>query len=199
NYEETYAPDPCGEELSSNARVWCVYNDEAQMADRELVKSLNGTIDTLFLFAGLFSAVVTTFVAQSSLKLEPDYAKITSSLVYEQVLRQRAAAAGATVGNVPQSQLSFTSETYETSDLWVNGLWLTSLTLSLSTALVSVLAKQWIQYFNSTSGNTAQERAYIRQYRLEGFKQWRVPFIIDILPILLSVALLLFLAGLAVY
>ena len=94
--------------------------------------------------AGLFSAVVTTFVAQSSQKLDPDYAKIAASLLNELVLLQRATRAGVT-SEIPISQLSFDSETYRSTDLWVNGLWLTSLTLSLLTALLSVLAKQWIE------------------------------------------------------
>lgn len=87
---------------------------------------------------------MTTFVAQSSQALNPDYTQITASLVYELVRMQRAAAVGSN-NPVPLSQLSFGSKTSETNDLWVNGLWLVSLTLSLLTALFSVLAKQWIQ------------------------------------------------------
>ena len=94
--------------------------------------------------AGLFSAVVTTFVAQSSQALNPDYAQITASLVYELVLMQRADRAG-TSGEVPASSLNLASHTSQTTDLWVNGLWLVSLMTALLTALVSVLAKQWIQ------------------------------------------------------
>ena len=95
--------------------------------------------------AGLFSAVVTTFVSQSSQKLDSDYAQITASLVYELVLLQRAVATGASAGDIPEARLVPDSKTYHVADLWVNGLWLTSLTLALLTALISVLAKQWIQ------------------------------------------------------
>ena len=87
---------------------------------------------------------MTTFVAQSSQALNPDYAQITASLVYELVLMQRAAASG-NPGKFPQSSLSLDSRTHQTSDLWVNARWLISLMFSLLTALVSVLAKQWIQ------------------------------------------------------
>ncbi|KAL1731876.1 hypothetical protein EV714DRAFT_171163, partial [Schizophyllum commune] len=170
DYEKKYAPDAYD---SQNARVWSVYNDEAQIADGERVQTLNGTLDVLLVFAGLFSAVVTTFVAQSSQALNPDYAQITASLVYELVRLQRAAASGDT-GNVPTSLPSLEDRTYKTSDLWVNGLWLASLIFSLLTALIAVLAKQWIQ-------------------------RWRVPSIIGFLPALLTIALLLFFAGLAVY
>ncbi|KAL1698104.1 hypothetical protein EV121DRAFT_297558 [Schizophyllum commune] len=49
DYETKYAPDLYGEELSKNARVWSVYNDEAQMADKERVQKLNGTLDALII------------------------------------------------------------------------------------------------------------------------------------------------------
>ena len=50
DYEKKYAPDPYGEELGPKARIWNVYNDEAQMADAEMVQGLNGTIDVLLIF-----------------------------------------------------------------------------------------------------------------------------------------------------
>ncbi|KAI5892248.1 uncharacterized protein SCHCODRAFT_02625663 [Schizophyllum commune H4-8] len=199
DYEKKYAPDAHGEELSSNARIWSVYNDEAQIADTELVKGLNGTLDVLMVFAGLFSAVVTTFVAQSSQALNPDYAQMTTSLLYELTRVQRAMATGAPINDIPEFQGAFTSKTYAMTDVWVNGLWLVSLTLSLLTALISVLAKQWIHHFNSITGSTPRDRTYVRQYRLKSFGHWKVPEIIGFLPALLSTALLLFFAGLAVY
>ncbi|KAL1733782.1 hypothetical protein EV714DRAFT_203591, partial [Schizophyllum commune] len=197
DYEKKYAPDAYGKELSKNARVWSVYNDEAQIADEAMVKELNGTLDVLLVFAGLFSAVVTTFVAQSSQALNPDYAQITASLVYELVLMQRAARAGTS--GVPASSLNPASRTSQTTDLWVHGLWLVSLMTALLTALVSVLAKQWIQHYNSLSGGAPRDRAHLRQFRLQGFQRWRVQEIIGFLPVLLTVALLLFFAGLVVY
>ncbi|KAI4293568.1 hypothetical protein K525DRAFT_281857 [Schizophyllum commune Loenen D] len=199
-----YAPDPYGEELSKNARVWSVYNDEAEIADKERVQKLNGTLDALLVFltswisAGLFSAVVTTFVAQSSQALTPDYAQITASLMYKLVLLQRAAASGNT-GQVPESLLSLDSRTHQTSDIWVNKLWLISLMFSLLTALVSVLAKQWIQHFDSLAPGSPRGRALVRQYRFLGFERWKVLAIIGFLPVLLTIALFFFFAGLVVY
>ena len=55
DYEKKYAPDAYGEELSKDARVWSVYNDEAQIVDGEMVKGLNGTLDVLLVFVrGIF-------------------------------------------------------------------------------------------------------------------------------------------------
>ncbi|KAL1731874.1 hypothetical protein EV714DRAFT_167052, partial [Schizophyllum commune] len=177
DYETKYAPDPYGEELGKNARIWSVYSDETQIADKERVQKLNGTLDALLVFAGLFSAVVTTFVAQSSQSLTPDYAQITASLVYELVLMQRATASG-NPGQVPQSPFSLGSRTHQTSDIWVNKLWL---------------------HFDSLVSGGPRDRALVRLYRFLGFVRWRVPAIIGFLPVLLTIALFFFFAGLAVY
>ncbi|KAL1685512.1 hypothetical protein GGG16DRAFT_66160 [Schizophyllum commune] len=187
DYETKYAPDPYGEELSKNARVWSVYNDEAEIADKERLTS--------WISAGLFSAVVTTFVAQSSQALTPDYAQITASLVYKLVLLQRAAASGNT-GQVPESLLSLDSRTQQTSDIWVNKLWLISLMFSLLTALVSVLAKQWIQASCSLLSTAPRDRALVRNIAFWDSSAGRC---LRFLPVLLTIALFFFFAGLAVY
>ena len=132
--------------------------------DGEMVKELNGTTDVLLVFvcglrrcirdthelqAGLFSAVVTTFLSQSSRFLNTDYAQITANLIYELVRIQRAIATNSGLDGIPASRLAPDSVTHSRTDLWVNGLWLLSLTLSLLAALISVLAKQWIQVSTS--------------------------------------------------
>ncbi|KAL1698455.1 hypothetical protein EV121DRAFT_164677, partial [Schizophyllum commune] len=194
DYEHKYPPDAYGEELSATARVWSVYNDEAHSV-MLIVSQLANTMQ-----AGLFSAVVTTFVAQSSQALSPDYAQITASLVYELVLMQRAADSDSgEPRNVPMSPLSFNSETHQPTDIWVNALWLVSLTLSLLTALMAVLAKQWIQHYHSLPKGSPRDRAHLRHYRFRSLERWKVPAIVGLLPGLLTIALLLFLAGLVVY
>ena len=149
--------------------------------------------------AGLFSAVVTTFVAQSSQALQPNYAQITASLMTELVSMQRAFANGTPIASVKPSELSITSETTNTFDRWINWLWFTSLTLSLIVSLIAVLVKEWLQYYHSALSGTARERVLVRHFRFMGLDRWKVPAIIGILPVLLHVSLWMFLAGLVVY
>ncbi len=86
------------------------------------------------------------------------------------------------------------------SDIWVNGLWFTSLTLSLITALATVLVKQWLnQYISIISNSSPRERGRIRHYRFMGLEKWHVPLIIGLLPVLLHMSLGLFFAGLCIY
>jgi hypothetical protein len=41
------------EEMGENARVWRVYNDEADRTDMEMVDGWKGTLDTLLIFVSV--------------------------------------------------------------------------------------------------------------------------------------------------
>lgn len=132
--------------------------------------------------------------------MSPDYLEIISSIAYEILLVQRAIGNGSTVELDPIIQLpSATKYVPQHSIVWVNGLWYTSLSLSLITALVAVLTKQWLhQYMASTSG-TPRDRSFIRQFRYDGYVKWGVPVIIGLLPVLMHIALGIFFFGLTIY
>ncbi|KZV82238.1 hypothetical protein EXIGLDRAFT_729988, partial [Exidia glandulosa HHB12029] len=70
-FKRKYPPDPYGKEMDDNARVWRVYKDEAIAYDRSMLDGWNKTLDILLIFAGLFSAVVTSFVVESYQFLQP--------------------------------------------------------------------------------------------------------------------------------
>jgi hypothetical protein len=150
--------------------------------------------------AGLFSAVVTTFVAQTSQTLQADYPKISASLLTELVGLQRALIQGSSAESVSASELSFvTPFEAEKTDRWVNGLWFTSLSLSLSTALFSVLVKQWIQNYISALTGDVQGRVHTRQFRYNGLDQWHVRAIIGLLPLMMHMSLCIFFIGLVIF
>ncbi|KAL1733481.1 hypothetical protein EV714DRAFT_269790 [Schizophyllum commune] len=199
DYEQKYAEDEYGEELGSNARFWHVLLDEGRIYDAELVDGWRETLDVLLVFTGLFSAVVTAFVVQSSQALKPDYAQISVSLLAEMMALQRAWASGSSIDDVPRSSFALDAVTASALDYWCNGLWYTSLALSMSAALMAVLIKQWLLAYRSNVSGTPKHQALARQFRLIGVERWNVPLIVGLLPMLLHIALLLFFVGLALY
>ncbi|KAF5353782.1 hypothetical protein D9758_010620 [Tetrapyrgos nigripes] len=200
DYTRKYPKDELGKEASENARVWKVYLDEAETFDDEMLKGFRDTLDALLVFAALFSAVVTSFVISTVVNLQPDYTKITASLMREQNLLLRAAGDTTALNAVPKTSVDLDNTDVSTKDLWINGLFFASLSLSLATALLSVLVKQWLQaYTLSLPTGNAQECAKIRQFRYLGFEMWKVPEIIGLLPIILHASLGLFMVGLSVY
>ena len=78
----------------------------------------------------------------------------------------------------------------------VNTYWFSSLVISLAAALITILAKQWVNYLFAGISPVLPAGARLRQYRIDGMHQWKLPSIISILPIFLHVSLLLFFVGL---
>lgn len=172
DYEKTYPEDPIFEEMAPSARIWQAYLDECQTYDAEMVEVWRDTIDVLLVFAGLFSAVVTTFVVQTLQSLQLDFNQVSASLLFELVSVQRALANGTSVDDVPSSQLTPTSSFSPSSLIvWTNGLWFVSLSLSLTIALVAVLTKQWIHHYISVPSGTPRYRSRIRHFRYMGLEK----------------------------
>ncbi|SJL16695.1 uncharacterized protein ARMOST_20224 [Armillaria ostoyae] len=200
DYEQRFPEDKQYEELSPLARVWRTYLEECSTFDIEMLEGWRDGLDVLLVFAGLFSAVVTTFVVQTSQSLQVDYGQVTATLLFELIDVQRAAANGSLVNDVPHSDLTPFSDFCPTIfDSLINGLWFTSLSFSLATALFAVLTKQWIHQYIAMPSGTPQDRCRVRQFRYMGLEQWGVGFIIGLLPLLLSVSLGIFLVGLVLF
>ncbi|SJL16716.1 uncharacterized protein ARMOST_20245 [Armillaria ostoyae] len=200
DYEQRFPEDKRYEELGPLARVWRTYLEECGAFDIEMLEGWRDGLDVLLVFAGLFSAVVTTFVVQTSQNLQVNYGQVTATLLFELIDVQRAAANGSLVNNVPRSSLTPFSDFRPTlSDSLVNGLWFTSLSFSLATALFAVLTKQWIHQYIAMPSGTPRDRCRVRQFRFMGLEQWGVGFIIGLLPLLLSMSLGIFLVGLVLF
>ncbi|EJD46923.1 hypothetical protein AURDEDRAFT_23666, partial [Auricularia subglabra TFB-10046 SS5] len=118
---------------------WQVYCDEASEYDKSLLDGWNKTLDILLIFAGLFSAVSTTFIIESYKMLQPDYTAYTARALFV-ALSTRNGTTSSTLGDPDEFTITNPSR-------WINGLWFTSLVLSLAVALLSILAKQWLDEY----------------------------------------------------
>jgi Family of unknown function (DUF6535) len=84
--------------------------------------------------------------------------------------------------------------------IWVNALWLISLVLSLTCALIATLLQQWARRYVETPkySNVLRHRARVRSLLLVGTKSYKIPLIVQMLPTLLHLSVYLFLAGLVI-
>ncbi|KAH8822156.1 hypothetical protein DL96DRAFT_1447025, partial [Flagelloscypha sp. PMI_526] len=188
-----------GQEASDDARVWKVYLDEAEVYDDDMVRGFRDTIDSLLVFAALFSAVITTLAVESSSVLLPDHMEIATHLLAEQVSLLRANGNASAISAIPSSNYAPSAATHATVDVWINALFFTSLSLAISVALVSVLAKQWLQAYTSLTLGTAKERALVRHFRFAGLEKWKLGDIVAALPLLLHLSLAIFAVGLILF
>jgi uncharacterized protein DUF6535 len=86
--------------------------------------------------------------------------------------------------------------------IWVNSLWILSLAVSLTCALLATLLQQWARrYLKITQPPphySPHKRARIRAFFSDGVHKLRLPAVAEALPTLLHLALFLFFAGLLV-
>ncbi|KAF8595971.1 hypothetical protein BDV93DRAFT_395616, partial [Ceratobasidium sp. AG-I] len=139
--------DKISEELRPSAAVWRMYREEAMEHDEELVNGQNQNLDMMLLFAALFSAVLSAFLIESKKLLEQDPADASLKLLLLIAQSQQRIEQGAPRAISPPIELPNFSVSQ--SARWINGLWFISLGLSLSAALVALLAKEWLAAFTA--------------------------------------------------
>ncbi|KAH9930646.1 uncharacterized protein B0H18DRAFT_992767, partial [Fomitopsis serialis] len=163
-------PDPGVEPASSglSKEVWRLYVDQASQADDHFFKAWNLQMDNLILFAALFSAVLAAFVVESyqNLQADPNAASVD--------LLQRILA------------------TLHHSDVCINALWFASLVISISTAFLAILAKQWLFNLSEDWEPTLEMKGRQRHFRREIRQRWKLSSVLSWLPALLHVSLLCF-------
>ncbi|KAG7086971.1 hypothetical protein E1B28_002887 [Marasmius oreades] len=174
---------------------WEAAMKKVDIIDGDLVQGYKEDIDTLLVFAGLFSAVVTAFTVESYQWLQDDPAEITSMLLNSTVvlLTQIAQQNGSNQSPLPSSPPAFAPTP---SAIRINTFWFLSLTLALVDALFGLLCKQWLrEHQRQTNTHTPDQALALRWLRHQSFEKWHVSKILVSLPILLEIALFLFFAG----
>lgn len=81
----------------------------------------------------------------------------------------------------------------------VNVLWFASLTLSLVSASLAILVKQWLREYLSGDHTSPQVLLRVRHFRIPGFRAWGVFEIAAVVPLLQQICLALFLIGLCFF
>ncbi|KAL0065154.1 hypothetical protein AAF712_007824 [Marasmius tenuissimus] len=179
----TEAPVPSKPTLEKS---WEVIMKEVTALDEGLVGGWKEDIDTLLVFAGLFSAVVTAFTIESYQWLQ-EAPEDTTVVLLKQISQQLN---GSSVPDPDEFTVS-------SSVVAINVLWFLSLILALVDALFALLCKQWLrEHRRHTHTRTPSEALALRWLRHQSLEKWYVPTILASLPMLLEIALFLFLAGL---
>src|SRR6266849_6279375 len=143
---------------------------------------------------GLFSAIVGAFIIEFYKKLSSDSGDQTVALL-QQISRQLPNSSNSTVFSTAHQPLS-----PGTAMIWVNTLWLISLVLSLTCALIATLLQQWARRYTETPKytNMLRHRARVRSLLFGGARLYKIPLIVEILPTLLHLSVFLFFGGLVI-
>ncbi|KAL5638071.1 hypothetical protein ACGC1H_002357 [Rhizoctonia solani] len=147
--------------------------------------------------AALFSAILTAFLIESTNMLRKDPVDESASLLLFIAQSQRRIELGIPAEVLNPIESGKFSPTLIAR--FINGLWFTALALSLSAALIAMLAKEWLASYLATSIRPAYERSLARQAQFDGLVAWHTLPIISFLPTFLHLSLLLFSLGLVAY
>jgi hypothetical protein len=200
------------EDSDDDSEMWNVFLDEVKEEDSRIIDAWKEDANSIVTFVslnllvvpvfvpvtrsktGLFSAIVGAFIIEFYKKLSPDSGDQTVALL-QQISHQLPNSPNSTNSNTTNQPSS-----PGTAMVWVNTLWLISLVLSLTCALIATLLQQWARRYIETpkSSNVLRHRARIRSLLLAGTKLYKIPFIVEMLPTLLHLSVYLFLAGLVI-
>ncbi|KAF8687615.1 hypothetical protein RHS03_09916, partial [Rhizoctonia solani] len=165
-------------DIRPNAEVWKKYVIETDRADKELVEEWN------------------KFILESTKDLKPDYAEVSAHTLAA-VLAALSPTTSDNSSDVPTMDQSNFAPTAVA--IQVNILWFTSLSLSVAVALIAIVAKDWCYQFMATRTGPMLIQGRRRQLRWQGIEQWKMQEILNVLPLMMHAALLLFAVGLSLY
>ncbi|KAF8800057.1 hypothetical protein BYT27DRAFT_7342631 [Phlegmacium glaucopus] len=159
--------------------------------DNEMCAAWKEEVDKLLIFAGLFSATITSFTIESYKWLSEGPEDVSARL-----LATIATQLSNSSSNPLQPNLILPPFSVSSTDVRINAVWFLSLTLGLTTVLIGILCLQWLREFQRDAALPHKESVALRQMRYEGLMEWYVPEILSALPLLLQLALILFFVGL---
>ncbi|KAJ6553185.1 hypothetical protein B0H19DRAFT_1155869 [Mycena capillaripes] len=175
---------------------WTAYKTLADEFDKEFQEKYGADLDTSLIFAGLFSAVSSAFIIQIQPELQPDPNATTQALLV--LLIQNLTDLPAAI--LPPGAAMPPSTTPPTMVVIAQTILYFSLFATLGAALLAVLAKQWLLHYNSAGERgTIEERGLERQRKVDGMRSWGFELVMQVFPLLLQFALLLFATALSIY
>ncbi|KAL4245702.1 hypothetical protein ABKN59_009713 [Abortiporus biennis] len=167
--------------------------------DENKVQDCKEDMDTLLVFAGLFSAVMTAFNIEYYKVLQQDPVETTQAIllqISQQLSNSNQSTSSSFTGSLG---MSTSSNSRPPSAVQINALWFLSLVASLITASLGILVKQWLREYVVHENLSPRAHIRIRHFRSEGLLRFQVFEIAALLPLLLQLALLLFFLGLAFF
>ncbi|KAJ6486217.1 hypothetical protein C8R47DRAFT_1129529 [Mycena vitilis] len=177
--------------------MWSVYMNQVEKHNRILVECWKADMNSILIFAGLFSASVTTFIIESYRTLSPATPPDPNVALVLQFILSQSGSSNTTLPS-PLSLSSPAPFVPPTSALICNTLWFLSLGFSLSCAVSATLVDQWARnYILATESRPSlHKRARISAYLHRGIRRFRMNTVVELIPTLLHISLLLFFAGL---
>jgi len=131
--------------------LWSLHEREARSHDEARIQSLKDDMDGVLIFAGLFSASLTSFAIDKIRALQVDPAQQTVYYLQQNVallsqISQQLSSIAPQVSIPSTPPPPYPTFIPSSSDIKVNVYWFMSIIFSLSAALLATLVQQWVLY-----------------------------------------------------
>jgi hypothetical protein len=113
----------CNDSADSGKEIWDMYLDEVKEDDKRMAEAWKVDSNGIITFTALFSATVGAFIIEFYKQLSPNTGNLAITLL----------------ANGTYSITANTPSPPSASIIWVNAMWLISLVLSLTSALIATL------------------------------------------------------------
>ncbi|PVF93535.1 hypothetical protein CPB86DRAFT_715176, partial [Serendipita vermifera] len=179
-------------ERKRNDGIWYIYNKQAKPRDRDLIEDWTSSINTLLIFAGILSAVLTALCVESQKLLQEDPLDSINTLMKYSVVRQLNSS-------VPPPSF----EPFRPL-IWVkymNALFFSSLTCSMIASMGAVTCLQWVKEYDAGVHDAMEpeDRALRNHYRYRATDKWGMGTMIACLPVVIYISVALFFGGLVTW
>ncbi|KAI9462055.1 hypothetical protein F5148DRAFT_1315753, partial [Russula earlei] len=201
SHEQSNDPLELPKPVDKSEGLFSMYLERSDEDDRRITEKWRGETDAILLFTGLFSAALAALISVSIQDLRPssqDTSAFYLANIYHLLANTTGASSQSAVISLPADPPQFSPPTYA---ILVNSLWILSLVMSLTGALLAVFIQQWAQsYLQATQmRHSPRDRARVRAFHFEGIDKWHLHWLTQTVPTLIHVSLFLFFAGLPVF
>ncbi|KAH9989274.1 hypothetical protein BJV77DRAFT_1172564, partial [Russula vinacea] len=161
-----------------------MYLDEVKKDDKQIADTWKEGSSGILVFSGLFSAIVAAFIIEFYKQLSPNSGN--------QIVIPLANGTYSIIANPPSPPTA--------SMVWVNAMWLISLVLSLTSALIATLLQEWARRYVDTARLPSEPNHHVRVrwFLFLGTKTYKMRLIVQMGFVLLHLSVYLFFAGLVV-
>jgi hypothetical protein len=195
----------------SENEMWNICLGEVEAEDQRITNGWDKDANGLLTFVSL-NLLAFLFISMTSLKTGLLSGTVGAFIIefYKTLSPDPGSQTVALLGQISQQIASFPSGNYSTpaiqpsppsaSMVWVIAMWMISLVLSLTSALIATLLQQWARRYVETPNVPPKpnHRARVRWFLFLGMDVYKMHILVELAPTLIHLSVYLFFAGLVI-
>ena len=192
---------PTAAQQDSENEMWNMYMNEVKKDDKRMADAWKENSNGILVFVSL-NLLVPLLVSMTRFKTGLFSATVGAFIIefYKQLSPSSGIQTVIPLANGSYTIIASQPPPPKASIIWVNAMWLISLVLSLTSALIATLLQQWARRYVEMPNDTSEpnERARVRWCLFLGAKTYKMRVAVQIAPTLLHLSVYLFFAGLVI-